>query len=482
MQFAVVFFLNSAANFALGIVLSALLGPAEFGRYATVALAANTLAGAVFDWLRHSSLRFSGDHDERVRVASSLEASYLGAIALLFVGFGLVAASGVNFGLSSALLAMTPLLAVALNRVDYAGAQFRARGLERAFTAIYGLRQLLTFAFAVTVAYVTRDATATIVALAAASLIAAIAVSRPLRTPGAALRRVSGRKVVEFLVYAKPIVISLVIYQSIALINRQVALDHLGAVATGKLSLATDLGQRLFQAANTLPELLLFQYALERERSEGRAAAERQIGVNMIYALAVLAPLAGGYMAMAPTFEALVVPSAYRGDFARLTLLVAPGFLAYCTTLAAFHPVFQLERRTWPLTLAACVALATDLALLRFTDATATIDGLAAANAISLGVGFCIAAAMALRRRASRPRLRDVLAIAAATLVMAAVVRPLNTLHPAALAAAAAAIGGGGLYGAILLLFDVGGLRALAAGWLRDLRRGPQRADASNRA
>ena len=28
MQFAVVFFLNSAANFALGIVLSALLGPA----------------------------------------------------------------------------------------------------------------------------------------------------------------------------------------------------------------------------------------------------------------------------------------------------------------------------------------------------------------------------------------------------------------------------------------------------------------------
>ena len=55
MLFAVVFFLNSAANFALGIVLSALLGPAEFGRYATVALAAITLAGAAFDWLRYST-------------------------------------------------------------------------------------------------------------------------------------------------------------------------------------------------------------------------------------------------------------------------------------------------------------------------------------------------------------------------------------------------------------------------------------------
>ena len=86
MLFAVVFFLNSAANFVLGIVLSALLGPAEFGRYATVALAAITLAGAVFDWLRHSSLRFSGDLEGRVGVAASLEASYLGGIALLLVG------------------------------------------------------------------------------------------------------------------------------------------------------------------------------------------------------------------------------------------------------------------------------------------------------------------------------------------------------------------------------------------------------------
>ena len=89
MLFAVVFFLNSAANFALGIVLSALLGPAEFGRYATVALAANTLAGA--------RLRLAAPFDacaspatmtSACGVASSLEASYLGAMALLFVAFG----------------------------------------------------------------------------------------------------------------------------------------------------------------------------------------------------------------------------------------------------------------------------------------------------------------------------------------------------------------------------------------------------------
>jgi O-antigen/teichoic acid export membrane protein len=472
MLFAVVFFLNSAANFVLGVVLSALLGPAEFGRYATVALAAITLAGAVFDWLRHSSLRFSGDPEGRVGVAASLEASYLGGIVLLLVCFGAAAASGLRFGLTPGLLMMTPLLAIALNRVDYAGAQFRARGKDRAFAALYGLRQLLTFVLVLAVAYFTRDAMTTIVALAIASLAAAIALSGPLRTPGARLRQASGGRIVEFLVYAKPIVVSLVIYQAILLINRQVALDHLGAVATGKLSLATDLGQRLFSAISTLPELLLFQYALERDRAHGRAAAERQIGLNMIFSLAVLAPLAGGYMAMAPTFEALIVPSAYHGDFARLTLVVAPGFLAYCTILAALNPVFQLAKRTWPVTLAALVALATDLALLRFTDAAATIDGLAGANSISLVVGLVVAAAMALRRQASRPRLRDVAVIAVATIVMAMAVRPLNNLHPPALAAAAAVLGGGGLYGAALLALDVGGLRGLTAAWLHGAARG----------
>jgi hypothetical protein len=58
MVYAVVFFLNAAANFALGVTLGALLGPAEFGRYATVALGASILAMTFFDWLRLSSIRF----------------------------------------------------------------------------------------------------------------------------------------------------------------------------------------------------------------------------------------------------------------------------------------------------------------------------------------------------------------------------------------------------------------------------------------
>ena len=62
----------------------------------------------------------------------------------------------------------------------------------------------------------------------------------------------------------------------------------------------------------------------------------------------------------------------------------------------------------------------------------------------------------------ARPRLRDVATIAAATVVMALAIRPLNGLGSHALAAALAVVVGGALYGAVLLLFDVAGLRALA--------------------
>ena len=466
MFIAVAFFLNVTANFVFGVAVSALLGPAEFGRYATVALAAVTLGGAMFDWLRFSSLRFAGDSEGGKQVAASLDAGYLLMMGLLCLGAGAVALSGVRFGLTPSLLMLTPLLAVALNRCDFSGALFRARDQTRAFAALYGLRQSLAFTVVIGVAYRTREAAPTIAALAAASLIPAIALASALRTPGARLDQASRENLARFFVYAKPIVASLVIYQLIGLINRQSALDHLGADATGQLSLATDLGMRLFQAINSLPEMLLFQYALKSEREHGRAAAERQIGVNIVLVFALLAPLAAGYMAMAPTFGALLAPSAYRGDFARLSLELAPGFVAWCAISSMLNPVFQLAKRTWPLTIAASIALATDLALLHFGGAAQSMDGLARAYSISLAVGFAVSLMIASRNPAVRPKAREIAIIAAATLVMALAIRPLNGLGSPAVAALLALIVGGGVFGSALLAFDVAGLRAWAlAAW-----------------
>jgi O-antigen/teichoic acid export membrane protein len=467
MIFALTFFLNAAANFAFGLGLSAILGPAEFGRYSTVQLASITLAGGMLDWLRLSSLRFSGDREARVAVGSSLEAGYFGLALLAYAAVALCAIFGATFGLGLPLLLLTPLLGVAAHRVDFMGARFRARDEGLPFAGVYGLRQLFCFTAVVAVAWITRDATITVGALAAANLLPALLFSPRARVDGAALAHASRDRLKSFFVYAKPIVVSLVVYQLVGLINRHMALTHLGAEATGKLSLAADLGQRLFGAANTLPELILFQYVLKLDRTEGRAAAERQQGLNIALGLGFLAPLAVGYAVMAPTFEALLAPAAYRGAFASLSAELAPGYFALFAITSSLAPIFQLHGGTWQLSVASLVALAVDLILVGLTPLGATLDGLAIANSASLVCAMLATAVLAWRAAPVRPRLRDMLAILAANAAMAALVRPLNALPSHALAALAALAVGAAVIGGAYLIFDVGGLRGFAGAALR---------------
>ena len=151
--------------------------------------------------------------------------------------------------------------------------------------------------------------------------------------------------------------------------------------------------------------------------------------VNVVLVFLVLAPLTAGYMAMAPTFKSLVVPAAYRGDYARLSLDLAPGFLAFCALYSMANPVFQLAKRTWPLTLAALAALALDLALVRTAFFGADIEGLARAQALSF---------VRLRRRRGfgGPRLGDPPLLEGhgdrriASGLIAVAVHPLNALRP----------------------------------------------------
>src|ERR1700735_4464797 len=122
MLFAISFFLNAATNFAFGLTLSAILGPAEFGRYSTVQLASITLAGGMLDWLRYSTLRFSGEDDAKVAIASSLGAGYFALTLVAYLAVAALVGFGVTFGLGAPLLLLTPLLGVAAHRVDFTGA------------------------------------------------------------------------------------------------------------------------------------------------------------------------------------------------------------------------------------------------------------------------------------------------------------------------------------------------------------------------
>ena len=470
MLIAVAFLLNSAGNFALGVALSAILGPAEFGRYATVALTGLTLAGGVFDWLRLSTIRFAGDAERPAGFAASLEAAYLAVALALYALAGAAWALGVDFGLGASLVLLTPLYTVAISRIDYSAAQFRAREHARAFAAIFFLRQVFCAAAALLVAYWRRDAATAIAAMAAANLAAALAVSPAMRVAGARLAAARAADVWRFLVYAKPLVASTVLYALISLINRQIALTKFGAAETGEFALAFDLSQRLFQALYALPEILLFQVALRRDREEGRAAAEAQLALNATLSLAVFLPVAAGYFALGNVFDRLIVPVSYRDDFVRLTLQLAPGLVCYGALVIAVNPVFQLKQKTWPVTAAALLALGVDAAVLALGGAGGGVDGLARAYSLSLIAAAIVGVCAAFRNKAVRPRLRDLAILVGALAAMIAAVRQFNAMASPALAAACGVALGGTIYAATLVVFNFAGARGFLAARLRARR------------
>jgi O-antigen/teichoic acid export membrane protein len=136
------------------------------------------------------------------------------------------------------------------------------------------------------------------------------------------------------------------------------------------------------------------------------------------------------------------------------------------------NPVFQLAKRTWPLTLAALAALALDLALVSTPLFGADIEGLARAHALSLVFGFAVAVALAGRTSTIRPSWRDMAIVASASGLIALALHPLNALRPHILAAFLAMAIGGAILAAAILAFDVAGLREDLRRRLSSLNRG----------
>ena len=250
------------------------------------------------------------------------------------------------------------------------------------------MRQLLCFTAVVATAYATRNAVLTVAVLAAANLIPAIVFAPRARVAGTALQQ-SQRRAAEDNSSSTP---SRSCSRSSSIsssgsINRHVALAHLGAEATGKFSLATDLGQRLFGAANSLPELMLFQYVLKIDRTEGRAAAERQQSRNISLSLGFLAPLAVGYAVDGADLRGADGAGRLSRPVRRaLSAELAPGYFALFAIISAISPIFQLQGLD--LAIERSPRCSRSSSISRWSSSprsSASIDGLAIAYSVSLG-------------------------------------------------------------------------------------------------
>ncbi|MDR3407308.1 MAG: lipopolysaccharide biosynthesis protein [Methylovirgula sp.] len=461
MLISLTFLLNAAINFALGLAVAKILGPAEFGRFAIGATLALTLNSIVFEWLRLSATRLYGAvaRESEPDLRASLNAAYLGgALVLMLIGAVLLLLSG-KLHLSPALSAATIVTAIANGFFEYWAALARARFRNVAYAKLVIVKNIAGLVFMIAAGVFLHDAAAVLAASSLAALVSLAPVRRELRDPGTALSLARKDRILSFGHYGVPLVIANVIYQLILLANRSLAAAWLGFAAAGQLALATDLSQRLLQTVAAGFDVFLFQLVVGREATHGKAAAQKQVAINMLLVVAVVLPLAAGYVAIMPSFEAILIPAKYRSSFAPLSLILVPGLVLYCLAQFAFGPVFQLAMKTRQVIWAALAALACYVALLAVLARGGGLEAFAWIHCASYAVGATAIAIMGARLGESWPRLRDLLAVLAATAAMLLAIWPLRSIGPSWLALVSAVTIGPIVYCGLAWALDIAGIR-----------------------
>jgi O-antigen/teichoic acid export membrane protein len=450
------FALNAVFNFLVGLLVAKFLGPAEFGRFAIASATAVIINAGGFDWIRLSAVRFysARTRDARPEVRATLDVCFGALTAIVSLVAVAVSLSGLALPLSPSLLLMAAAFAVASGFYDYRTALARARFHDRAYSRTILVKNILYLILTVGGAWWFASAQIALAGICLSVAVALLSSWRALKDAGASPAKAQRALAGQFMRYGLPLVTASILFQLIPLANRVIVSGLYGFGEAGQFSLANDLGARILSAIGSTLDVLLFQLAVRADETHGPEGAGAQLADNMAVVLAVILPTCAGLWLILPSFQAIIVPEAYRGPFAIYLAAMLPGLLCYALLQFALAPIFQIGKRTLPMIIAALSACATDLVLLAALPRGTDGAWLATAQSGSLGVALLVVLALAAATKPIWPSALDVLSTLVATAAMAVVVLPLRALPPGPVVLAAQLGLGGLVYGAVAYGLD----------------------------
>lgn len=468
MLMSVAFLLSALVQFGLGLVLAALLGPAEFGVYA-IGFAASVVAQTLFyEAMRLSITRFAGGAGGlpllfRIGLAVPM---VLAVVALAFVL--------VRGGDRAFLLATGIVAAIIMGLAECRAAWLRAHFAETSYAVLLLLRTGLSLVLMPLAAIHTQRADAVLAAFAL-SIVLAMGMHRAFfRKLLAAVAGGDYPNPLAMFAYALPIVATNVAYLGLLLALRLSMAQEAGLAEAGRFSLALDLVGKLVMTLGTALDLWLFQLAVRAEREGGDAAGQQQLTRNFGRIVALLAPAMLGLWLVLPSLEALIVAPSFRGAFTSHAAMLIPGLLAYGIVQYALHPFHQIAKRTTILLVAALLSLVSTLLVLTLAPAlrlpALIVPALALMVAMLLALlllGWWRDRSVPLMERA----LPGQLALALGAMLIA--VAPMRyVLEPGATALLASIIMGVIAYGVVAWALDLAGLRGLVLDQRRRTKNG----------
>jgi O-antigen/teichoic acid export membrane protein len=466
------FLANTITNFIIGLVVAKFLGPEEYGRFALAFSIAVVVQTALYDWLRLSATRF---YSQRTRendpiIRSTLGTSFLAVTLFLFVTTVLYSLIGPRLDFDNELILLALLTATANGLFDYSTALARARFEDAAYGRLVLVKNLLAFVLIGAGAWLFRSAG---VALAGGvvSLLGTVFFAREaLRDPGVRCRDAQIETVKLLMAYSAPIVAAHLLYQVMPLAARSIVASVYDFAETGQFALAYDLGLRAVMAFGSALDVLLFQIAVAAHEEHGERRAREQVAHNMGVVFAFLLPACVGLWLVMPSVEALIVPGQFRGPFGHYLGLLLPGLFAMGMINFGVNPVFQISKRTAPLVVAAVAAALVSTLFLFVLPWGKDASNLAVAQAAGYVAALAATIYFALRAQPVWPSFWDLSAAIVGTAVMFLALTPMRGMAPGFPTLILQIAAGVAIYGAMVLIFDIVGLRAYVLAWVRARR------------
>ena len=466
MRVVLAFAINTFFNFIIGLMVAKFLGPEEYGRFALAVALAIVVQTALFDWLKLAATRF---YSERSRAAepqlrATLDHAFAMIACAVTVAIIVVALSGIEFQLSTALIALALVAAIANGLFDYHTAMVRARFMDGHYARLVIVKNIAALALTGGGAFYFGSAKMTLVGACIAIAGSVVSVRAALHDPQSPSKLASRASAQTVLRYALPIIAANVLYQLVPFFNRGLIAGQYGFAESGQFSLAFDIGVRIVAAIGSTLDVLLFQIAVQVEATHGAQQARDQIARNFSMVLAIVAPACAGLWFTLPSMEALIVPTQFRGPFAHYFGLMIPGLFCYAMVYYALNPVFQIARRTAPVILTAVIAAALDIILVLNLPRAENAGLIVMAQAAMFIIAFVVLSGFAIATRPHWPRGRDIALTFAGVAAMSAVLEPLRLWPPGITTLALQVSGGIMVYGLIVGLFDIAGLRSSILG------------------
>ena len=469
MLFTFTFLVHAGLNFVLGLAAAAVLGPSEFGRYAIGAAVAVLVNAVCFYWLCSSAARYYTEavRTDRPEVRATLD-RVLAIIATVIV----VAALGVAVawppdGFPATLIALGMVAGLAQGIFDYVCTLARARFLDALFVRLVLIKTAAGFVLMMAAAVWTGNAQTVLAAMVLSIVIGMWSGARSLSDQRLLATRIDTDLLREFMSYSAPLILSLVVYQLMPFVNRGLIASVYGYAESGQFSLAYDTLSRIVFALGASLEFILFQIAVRTDEQEGRAAAEVQLGRNVVMIGSLLLPAAVGFWLLMPAIAHAIVPLAFQDGFMTYAGWLLPAVVAQAAITSALNAVFQIQKRTAPAAAAAVAAIAVNLLLCLVLPPVFGPAGYAYAQVGGIGAAFATTLAFAFPVLRREIRLRDLGVIGLGLLAMVgALVGWRDSVGPWVALAVGIPVGAA-CYGAVIIAGDVAGLRGLALARLK---------------